>query len=389
MIAVGLVAVAGAVSPAAATSAAGRSAARAARTTTPPAPPAPPAATIVVDAGSGRVLSATNERQPLPPASLTKILTALVAVDRLAPDGQVHVSERAARSPAFVIGMKAGQVWPESDAVTALLVGSANDAAVALAEESAGSLDGFEQAATELARHLGLSDDPVIRDPAGLDDSFSVAGGNRISARDLAVAARDLFAQPMLAAIVATRVATFTEPDGLAHKVRNHNYRFLDAYAGAIGGKTGYTRLARQCLMSAATRDGRTLIAVVLGAHGDPLPVSTGLLDAAFAQPAGAAGTGDVLPPVVGDLGPARLRTTAEAAARGTGAGSAGTAGSAAMRPPAAPASGLAPAGGDPFGTFDRPAVMAAEGVLGAAALTIVARRRQIRRRKRRRRGPR
>ena len=104
----------------------------AAQTTTSTAPYGPPPkAYVVVDQATGAVLAASNERTPLPPASLTKILTALVAVAALKPAATVPISERAAGMPAHKLNMKAGEVWPVGEALSALLASSANDAAAA------------------------------------------------------------------------------------------------------------------------------------------------------------------------------------------------------------------------------------------------------------------
>jgi D-alanyl-D-alanine carboxypeptidase len=247
------------------------------------------------------VLSASNERTPLPPASLTKILTALVAVAALPPTATVPVSERAAGMPAHKISMKAGQVWPIGDVLSSLLASSANDAAAAIAERVSGSLENFDGALDTLARHLQMDDAPTLRDPSGLDDSFSVGGGNLISARDLAIAARALLANSRLAPIVAQHITTFTGPDGVPHRLTNHN-RMLTLYPGTIGMKTGYTRKAGRGLVAAATRNGRTEIAVLLNV-GDTYGWAAQLLDAAFAQPIPA--TGDRLPAI-----PPSLRIT-------------------------------------------------------------------------------
>src|SRR5205085_11628192 len=102
-----------------------------------------------------------------------------------------------------------------------------------------------------------------VNDPAGLDDNFSVRGGNMISARDLAIAARALLANNRLAPIVAQHVTTFTGPDGVAHRLTNHN-KMLTLYPGTIGMKTGYTRKSGRGLVAAATRNGRTQIALLL-----------------------------------------------------------------------------------------------------------------------------
>jgi serine-type D-Ala-D-Ala carboxypeptidase (penicillin-binding protein 5/6) len=266
-----------------------------AQATTPTTPySSPPKAYIVIDQATGAVLSASNERTPLPPASLTKILTALVTVAALGPTASVPISSVAAGMPARKLNMKAGQVWPVGDVLSSLLASSANDAGAALAERVSGSLEDFDLALRKLARHLQLADAPTLRDPSGLDDNFSVGGGNLISARDLAIAARAVLANDRLASIVATPVIRFTGPDGIPHRLTNHN-KMLTQYAGTIGMKTGFTRKAGRGLIAAATRNGRTQIAVLLNV-GDTYGWAAQLLDAAFAQPI--PGTGDRLPAI-------------------------------------------------------------------------------------------
>ena len=266
-------------------------------TTTIAAPPPPPKAWILVDAGSGRVLDAGNEREPLRPASLTKLITALAVVARVPADAPVPVSVRAEGMPARKLNMKAGEVWDLEDALHSMLLSSANDAAFALAEKVAGTVEGFAKELDAVGRELRMADSPLLVDPSGLDDEFSVRGGNLISARDLAIAARAFLAEPRLAPIAATPVYTFTGGDGIVHRLGNHN-RLLKTYPGAVGLKTGYTKRSGHCLIAAATRDGRTLIAVVLDAV-DTYRAATGLLDRGFTAPRA---TGDVLPRVPAGL---------------------------------------------------------------------------------------
>jgi D-alanyl-D-alanine carboxypeptidase len=262
-------------------------------TTTAPAGP-PPKAYVVVDQASGVVVASSNDRVPLPPASLTKILTALVAVAALPVDSGVPVSARAAGMPAHKLSMKAGETWKLEDVLHALLVSSANDAGAALAERVSGSLENFDVALGALGRHLQFADAPTLQDPSGLDDNFSVGGGNLISARDLAIATRALLAEPRLAPIVAEPISRFTDPGGIPHRLVNHN-KLLTRYAGAIGVKTGFTKKAGRGLIAAATRNGSTKIAVVLGV-GDTYGWAASLLDNAFATPLPS--TGDRLPAI-------------------------------------------------------------------------------------------
>jgi len=249
------------------------------------APPAglPPKAYIVVDQATGRVMAASNERVAMPPASMTKILTALTAVAALSPTDTVPVSARAAGMPAHKLNMKVGENWPIDQALQALLQSSANDAGAALAERVSGTMENFGTALDQLAAHLRMADAPVLKDPSGLDDNFSVGGGNLISARDLAIATRALLAEPRLAPVVATPVGRFTDPSNIARRLLNHN-KLLTQYFGAVGVKTGYTKKSGRGLVAAATRNGRTQIAVVMNV-GDTYGWAKALMDAAFAAP--------------------------------------------------------------------------------------------------------
>jgi serine-type D-Ala-D-Ala carboxypeptidase (penicillin-binding protein 5/6) len=275
--------------------------------TTTAAPLAPPKAWVLVDVDTGNVIAAGNDRTALPPASLTKVITALAA-STLAPDTPVTISALAAAAPADKIGLQAGQVWTADELFHALLISSANDAAVALAEQVGGTAAGFEVVFARTAQELGMADSPVLMDPAGLDGSEGVAGGNRISARDLAIAGRALLADPYLAAIVAEQQYAFVGPGNVRHSLTSHNKLFLASYAGAIGIKTGFTDRAGTCLMAAATRGGRTMLAVVMSS-GNPPQAARALLDQGFATPVAAESTADALPPV--DLAALRPPTPA------------------------------------------------------------------------------
>jgi D-alanyl-D-alanine carboxypeptidase len=259
-------------------------------------PPPPPRAWALVDADSGAVIEGHAERDPQLVASVFKVLTAVVVAENLPANTDVTVSSRAESMPARKINLKAGQVWKGDDLLHALLLVSANDAAVALAEATAGSLESFGGMLDATAARLGMADAPVLRDPAGLDDEFSVEGGNRISARDLAIATRAFLAYPRLTAIVGVPEYRFDGGDGNPHRLLNHN-RLLTLYPGAIGIKTGYTKKAGHSLIAAASRDGRTMMAVVVGAV-DPYGSASALLDKGFSTPATAEQGLDHLPPV-------------------------------------------------------------------------------------------
>jgi D-alanyl-D-alanine carboxypeptidase (penicillin-binding protein 5/6) len=271
----------------------------------PPAPPPPlPRAWIVVDADTGAVVDASNERVPLRAASVIKLLTALIAVERLPSDATVPVSPLTEGMPASKINMKAGQTWELRDTLYSLLLASANDAAVALAERVSGSRAGFAATMGDAAHRLRLEDSPLLRDPAGLDEEpFAFEGGNLVSARDLAIIARAALAQPEIRLIVARDSYRFHGADGNDHRVVNHNL-LLKRYPGATGMKTGYTSGAGHTLIGSATRNGRTMISVVLNAV-DPTGSSAALLDKGFLVPVTMQGAHGYLPPVASVTDPA------------------------------------------------------------------------------------
>jgi D-alanyl-D-alanine carboxypeptidase (penicillin-binding protein 5/6) len=255
--------------------------------------PIPARAYILVDADSGAVLAAQAHHEALPPASTTKLMTALVAVEKLPREAVFVVGDTAAAQPAMRIGMRAGQGWALSPTLHSLLMVSANDAAYALAEAASGSLAGFAADMNVTAARYGMRDS-VFNDPAGFDDSASFKGGSRVSAYDLAIAARNLLAVPELAEIAALPEYGFQGPSGRQHRLLNHN-KLLRRYPGAIGLKTGYTRQAGHTFVGAARRDGRTMIAVVLDTD-DTYGSAAALLDYGFATAKDDAGIGERVP---------------------------------------------------------------------------------------------
>ncbi|HEV7534708.1 MAG TPA: hypothetical protein VGP90_03685, partial [Acidimicrobiia bacterium] len=256
---------------------------------TPPLPGAayPAKAYILVDADTGKVLEAFDEHEALPPASTTKLMTALVATEKLAKEATLTVGPDAAAQPAMRIGMVAGERWTLDAAMHSLMMVSANDAAYALAEAASGTLAAFADDMTNAAVRYGMVDSRFA-DPAGFDDASAFGGGSRVSAYDLAIAARNVLAVPDLTGMAGTPKSSFDGPDGKTHVLYNHN-KLLARYAGATGLKTGYTALAGHTFVGTATRDGRTMISVVLNAD-DTYGVASALMDKGFATPADAAG---------------------------------------------------------------------------------------------------
>jgi D-alanyl-D-alanine carboxypeptidase (penicillin-binding protein 5/6) len=261
-----------------------------------PAAGPPPHAWIVVDAGSGAILSEHNEHVAMPPASTTKVMTALTAVERLPPDALIHVTQQAAAQPASKINMQVGQAWTFTDALASLLIVSANDSAWAIALQTSGTVQRFVEAEAATARQLGLRDSRFA-DPAGLDDGNAYGGGPLMSAYDIAVSTRNALSVPLLRNLAAAPEFSFVGPGGVHHHLTNHNKLVSDhLYLGANGFKTGFTDKAGHTLIATATRNGRTIIAVVLDTI-DAYGWAEHFLDTGFADPP-APGSNGSLPPV-------------------------------------------------------------------------------------------
>jgi D-alanyl-D-alanine carboxypeptidase len=212
---------------------------------------------ILVDPASGAVLWSRRGRTPAPPASLTKMLTALAVRASLGLDAVTVASRASVRQPARRLALKRGQRLTVNQALKSLMIVSANDVAVMLAEAAGGSVARFARAMDAESELLGLRGSSW-RNPNGLD-----ARGHRSTAFDLAILARAVLQDRWLARVVRMRHAAFTMASGRRVTLTAHS-RFLLGYRGAIGVKTGFTDDAGHCLAAAATRGGRTLIAVVL-----------------------------------------------------------------------------------------------------------------------------
>jgi D-alanyl-D-alanine carboxypeptidase (penicillin-binding protein 5/6) len=245
---------------------------------------------ILVDARTGAVLWTRHATTARAPASLTKMLTALLVRASLPLDAVAVTGRDAARTPPTKLALKPGQKITVGQALAALMVLSANDVAVVLADRTAGSVRRFERAMNLASARLGLRQSSW-HSPNGLD-----APAHRSSAFDLAILARAVLRDPWLARMVRTQRVAFTTPDHHRHELYAHS-RFLKEYRGAVGIKTGFTDDAGRCLAAAATRNGRTLIAIVLHSP-DPPADATQLMNWGFGPGRGAA-TGQALPPYV------------------------------------------------------------------------------------------
>lgn len=222
-----------------------------------PAPDITATSAVVMDEASGAVLFALDEHRRLAPASLTKIATAVVAVQRGDLDAtvDVDVDSRTMRGSS-VMGLLPGDAFTLRDLLYGLLLPSGNDAALAIGRAIAGSDVAFVEEMNALTARLGLVD-THFTNPHGLGGRSS----HYSSAYDLAVLARLLMATPPLPDIVATRSWTAEGTREIAMSTLNG---LLYAYAGTDGVKTGYTRSAGQTLAASATRDGHRIFVVLL-----------------------------------------------------------------------------------------------------------------------------
>ncbi len=246
-----------------------------------PAPTPPPATAsgwILYDDTYDIVIASHEADTARPLASTTKIMTALVALENGDLQAPVAVSNRAADVGESEIGLVAGERVPLIDLLTVLMVRSANDAAVAVAEDVGGSVEGFVAMMNAKAEALGLTQ-TRFANPHGLDapDQYS-------SPNDLMILAKAAMEDPIFRELVQTRVYRMQPaPDGTPRVATATNH-MLDTYVGAIGVKTGFTFQAGLVLVAAAERNGRTLYAVVMGSVGERAHFTdaTALLDYGF-----------------------------------------------------------------------------------------------------------
>ena len=234
-------------------------------------------AAVVMEAPCAALLYSKNAHQRLPPASLAKIATALVAAERVGLDQVVDVDVNSgllvASSGSTVMGLEPGQRMSLRDLLYGLLLPSGNDAAIAIAEHVGGTVAGFVELMNAKAQALGLRN-THFSNPHGLDGP-----GLYSSAFDMALLGRALLANSELAAIVRTKSY---QPAWDGPQLWNGN-ELLDRYPEALGVKIGYTEQAGQTIVAAAEGDGRRLIVSVLGAW-DRYSDAINLFEWAFAN---------------------------------------------------------------------------------------------------------
>jgi serine-type D-Ala-D-Ala carboxypeptidase (penicillin-binding protein 5/6) len=245
-------------------------------------PPPPPGTTmqagVLLEMESGNVLWARDEKAIRAPASLTKIVTALVAIESGDLNKPGVISPAARNVAGQRMFAEEGWTMTVGDMLWGLLLQSGNDAAIALAETLSpdGTIPGFMQMVNDRARELGATDSHFMN-PHGLDEP-----GHQTTAKDLALLTSAAMRNPTFAEMVGSKTHVIPWGDGNGHLFINHN-KLLWRYPGTVGVKTGFTSDAGNCLISAVQRDGRTLIAVVMGT-GNHYAESTALYDWGFAN---------------------------------------------------------------------------------------------------------
>ena len=215
-------------------------------------------AAVLIERNTGMVLLCHNENEPLPMASTTKVMTALLTLEKGNLDDVVTVGRNAYGVPGTSIYLNLGERITLRDLLYGLLLASGNDAAVAIAEHIGCSVEAFCAMMTERAAELGC-ENTVFVNPNGLP-----ADGHHTTAYDLALIAREAMKHETFREIVSTRRASIPWEGRSYDRILNNKNRLLTDYEGATGIKTGYTRAAGRCLVFGARRDGLEVIGVVL-----------------------------------------------------------------------------------------------------------------------------
>ncbi|MGN1409763.1 MAG: D-alanyl-D-alanine carboxypeptidase family protein [Eubacteriales bacterium] len=217
---------------------------------------------VLMDAATGTVLYAKNADQALPPASVTKIMTLLLFLEEvekgnISLDDEIQISDYAASMGGSQVYLEPGESMKAEELLKCVIIASANDAAVALAEKTAGSEDAFVVRMNERAAELGMNN-THFENVTGLDDDTTK---HLTSAYDIALMSRELLGHEII--MKYSTIWMDTIRDG-AFGLTNTN-RLIRFYQGATGLKTGSTSKAGFCMSATAKRDGLHLIAVIMG----------------------------------------------------------------------------------------------------------------------------
>ena len=217
----------------------------------------------LIDGKTGRLLWEKNGETPFAMASTTKIMTAILVLEQGDLEDTVTVSKNAAHQPEVHMDLKEGEQWRVGDLLSAMMLRSYNDAAVALAEHISGSVEKFCVEMTRKAEEIGARD-TVFGSPNGLDSHLTDAQ-HHSTAYDMSLIAAYALENETFRKIVAQPEISVADIEGKHICNVTNADRFLKEYSGALGIKTGYTNKAGHCFVGAAERDDVLLISTVLG----------------------------------------------------------------------------------------------------------------------------
>ncbi len=219
---------------------------------------------VLYCANNGKILISENENKKMKPASTTKIMTSLIALEEAASDNKKvkFIDEMIAEGSSMYL--KVGEVVTLEDLAVGMMMASGNDAANATALSVSGSTEKFSERMNERAKQIGMKNTNFIT-PSGLDDDEHYS-----TAYDMALLMSYALENEDFAKLTSQKSAdvSFIEPSSKKTRYSNHN-RLLSMYEYCIGGKTGYTMAAGRCLVSAARKDGLTLVCVTLNDRND------------------------------------------------------------------------------------------------------------------------
>ena len=233
---------------------------------------------VLYEPTSGEFLYEKNADDRLPMASTTKIMTALVALRKFSGlDEEITVDERACGIEGSSAYFRGGEIFTLYDLLHIMMLRSANDAAMQIAYTVSGDVPAFAALMNETASELGL-ENTNFTNPSGLDDE-----NHYTTARELAIITAEAMKYDVFREIVSKRIYTATDLSSNSKSVYVNHNKLLTRYEGCIGVKTGYTKRSGRSLVSAAQRDGVTLIAVTINAPNDWTD-HTSLLDFGFSQ---------------------------------------------------------------------------------------------------------
>lgn len=222
---------------------------------------------IAIETSSGRILYEKNAFTKANIASTTKIMTAIVAIENNQLDDIVVVSKKSAWTGGSSVDLKENDKIKLSELLYGLMLNSGNDAAVAIAEHTAGSVEEFSKLMNEKAKEIGALNTNFVT-PHGLDVNEHYS-----TAYDMAIISKYALNNPVISKLVSTQYYTMTFLNGKTKQLKNTN-PLLSFYNGITGMKTGYTGLAGKCLVASAKRDNFEVIVVTLGEPSSKLRIT-------------------------------------------------------------------------------------------------------------------